>query len=249
MDSNSQSAATETIPGELMGRVPRNVRLSSNCRVQFTIGTMLLAVGASIAILSIVRNVHQKQHMAELRLGGNETDASITSLGPEGRSNIETVRYDFNANGTIFTGKSVVPNQMNSGLHASGSLPIRYLPADPTINHPAAWEWSPQWGILFGSMMYVAGGLFSFLFTHGQRRIVREGTPAVASITSCSSSTGRSIWFAVKYEFRTEDGTVTQGRGRYENALDVGTQICVLYLPLNPQRSLPYGSANYRAVE
>jgi len=210
---------------------------------------MLLTVGVALAIWMGVDAMHQTQHAAALQLGGSETDASITSLGPEGRSNIETVRYDFNANGSIFTGKSLVPKQMNSSLQASGFLPIRYLPADPTINHPVAWAWSPQWSRLFGPMIFAAAGIFSLLQVLSQRRIVMEGMPAVAAITNCSSGTGRSIWFAVTYEFRTEDGSVTEGRGRSGRALDVGAKICVLYLPQNPERSLPYGSANYRVVE
>lgn len=253
MDSNAHSAEALTIPSELMGLLPRRVRLSGNCLLQVTIATTLLMVGVALALLRGLDYVHQTQHKAALReasavIGNSEAIGTIDQLSSY--RNSHSVRYSFIAdNGAIYTGKSEVPDQFYASLQTSGSLPIRYLPADPTVNHPAAWEWTPHWSWFFGPMIFVVAGLFSLLQVRTQRRLVIEGVPAVAVITKCSSGTGRSIWFAVTYEFRTEDGEVTEGSGRSENRQDIGTKICVLYLPENPKRSLPYASANYRAVE
>lgn len=249
MDSNAHSAEALTIPSELMGLRPRRVRLSGNCLLQVTIATTLLVLGVAGAVWIGVDAVRQTQHKAALRQGGSEGVALITSRGREGRSATVTVRYDFNVNGEIFTGKADVPDQLNSSLQASGSLPILYLPADPTVNHPAAWEWSPQWGSLFGPMIFAGAGIFSLALVRTQRRLVVDGVPVVAVVTACSGPVGRSVWFGVKYEFRTEDGRVMEGSGRSENRQEVGTKICVLYLPQNPEKSLPYASANYRVAE
>jgi hypothetical protein len=210
---------------------------------------MLITVGAALDIWFAVDNAHETQHAAALRLGGSEATAAITSLEAEGRSSTLTVRYDFSVGGGDFKGKALVPHALDSSLQGAASLPIAYLPADPAINHPTAWEWSAQRSKLFTPMIFVAGGIISLLILHTQRRIVVEGVPAIARITACSSGTGRDGCYGVTYEFHTEDGRVVQGSARSGIVADIGAQTCVLYLPQKPERNLPYGLASYRVAE
>lgn len=216
--------------------------------------TISLALGVVFALWVGMGAVQQMQHKAALRLGGSEAVAAITKLGVERPSARDVVRYSFNVHAEIFTGNAIVPYQLYSTLAESGSLPIRYLPADPTVNHPAAWEWS---GLLdlesFYSVLLLVTAAMLFqlpgriLLMRMERRVVAEGTPAVASITQCVPLY-RAGGFQVKYEFHTEDGSVTKGSGWYGSSQESGANICVLYLPQNPQRNQPYPSRNYRVA-
>jgi hypothetical protein len=250
MNSDSQSDGTATIPNELTGRVPRRtrLRLAGNTLMQVGIAAMLITVGVALDVWFAVDNVHQTQHAAALRQGGSEARAAITSLGAEGRSSALTVRYVFSAGGADYKGKALVPHALDSSLQGAPWLPIAYLPADPAINHPTAWEWSVHRSKLFAPMIFVVGGIISLLILRMQRRIVVEGMPAIARITACSSGTGRDGCYGVTYEFHTEDGTVVQGRARSGIVADIGAQTCVLYLPQKPERNMPYGLASYRVV-
>jgi hypothetical protein len=71
-----------------------------------------------------------------------------------------------------------------------------------------------------------------------ERQVVANGTSVNASITNCSAN-GKG-GFMVKYEFRAEDGSEIKGSGWSASDQDIGTKICVLYLPRNPKRNQPY---------
>jgi hypothetical protein len=255
MDSNAHSAEALAIPSELMGLRPRRVRLSGNSLLGVTIAAVLLLAGIATGFFIVRKAMQETQQREALReasavIGNSEALGTIDQLSSY--KNSHSVRYSFIAdNGAIYTGKSEVPDRFYAGLHTSDALPIRYLPADPTVNHPAAWEQSDYfiWGRLIGSSIFVVSGLFLLLMMRGDRRLVAEGTPVVAVVTSCSGPVGRSVWFSVTYDFRTEDGTEMQGTGKYGSSLEIGTKLVVLYLPQNPQRNGPYASAYYRAVE
>jgi hypothetical protein len=80
------------------------------------------------------------------------------------------------------------------------------------------------------------------------RRLVAEGTPAVAVITKCFPGKGRS-GISIKYEFRTIDGRVINGSSGYDSLQKTGTSICVLYLVRDPKQNHPYLSLNYYVAQ
>ena len=83
----------------------------------------------------------QIQQRRILRDQGRDTVGSVTAThaghGPP------TVTYAFKANGLNYSGKAEILNY-RLVLHESDSIAVRYLPADPTVNHPADWAWSNQ---------------------------------------------------------------------------------------------------------
>lgn len=249
MDPNLNLAGASTIPSELTGQVPRKTCLSRKGIGMAIRITILLALAVAVAIWVGMDTVQQMQHRAALRLGGSEAVATITWMGSSGRSATITVKYRFTVNGEIFTGKAVVPHQLYPSLLMSDSLPIRYLPADRTVNHPAAWEWSAflVWDSFFALLMLVATAMMLLLWLRIERRLVVEGVPAVGVITKCSPSTRGG--FFVKYEFHAEDGRVIKGNGWSESSQEGGASICILYLPQNLWRNKPYPSANYRVAQ
>jgi len=251
MDSHSHTAATETIPVELTGQRPRRVRLSDTNILRATIAKVLVAIGVAGAAWTGIGAVHSMQQRDALRERGIQAPASITSVRREGSDAATSVRYSFSAAGKTLAGKSAVPNQLVPNLKAAASLPIRYLPSDPSINHPADWAWSADllWDPLVGPIVFAAAGLCSLLLVRRQRRFVVNGVAVLATVTDCALGSGRAGWYTLTYKFRAEDGREAGGSVRSESAQDVGSEICVLYLPRHPGRNIPYTSATYRAVE
>jgi hypothetical protein len=255
MDSDLPSAEVAAIPSELTGRVPRRTRLSQNTLLGATIGTTMLLIGLALGFamgknaLQAMRNRDALRQAGSQVIGNNEVIGTVDQL-TSGR-NSHHVQYTFiTSDAAVYTGTAQVPDNMWSGLQVNGPLSIRYLPTDPTVNHPAAWEESDFsiWAAVFSPSIFVAGGLFSLLSLRGGRRLVAEGTPVIATVTACSGPVGRSVWFNVKYEFRTDDGIEINSGGRYGSGLENGTKLIVLYLPQNPQQNAPYASSYYRAV-
>ena len=83
----------------------------------------------------------QVQQRRILRERGRDTVGTVTVThaghGPP------TVSYGFEANGRNYSGKAEISNY-RLVLHESDRIAVRYLPTDPTVNHPADWEWSNQ---------------------------------------------------------------------------------------------------------
>ena len=153
----------------------------------------MLVAGLAIGFLMGKNAVQAMRNREALRqagsqvIGNNEVIGTIDQL-TSGR-NSHHVQYTFiTSDAAVYTGTAPVPDNMWSGLQVYGSLSVRYLPADPTVNHPAAWEESDFsiWAVVFSPSIFVAAGLFSLLSLRGGRRLVAEGTPAVATVTACS---------------------------------------------------------------
>jgi hypothetical protein len=248
MDSEASSSGTSTIPSELRGQLPRRTRLSGNSSLRVLVASVFLALGTAGAIWGGKDSLQQAQDKTAIRLGGVNTDASITKLGSEGNSSTITARYSFTVNGENFTGHAVVPESLYSGLLTSASLPILYLPSNPSVNHPAAWEWSAGsvWDSMLVPVIFVTGSLMSLLLMRTQRTLVAKGIPVTAVTTACSR--GRGGGFIVRYDFRTEDGGEFKGSGWCESPQVLGGKIPVLYLPHYPKRNQPYPLAYYRVA-
>ena len=105
-------------------------------RYQLTV-TAIITVLLDISVLWIcVGQGDNMRQRSALRQDSAEVTGKFTHLGRAG------VRYTFIAYGGTFSGSSAVPPRLMRGLEESSSIGIRYLPSNPAINHPAAWEWS-----------------------------------------------------------------------------------------------------------
>jgi hypothetical protein len=219
--------------------------------ITFLVAGVAFGIVMSRNAVQETRNREALRQAASQVIGNNEVIGTVDAL-TSGRRGGGRVQYSFAAaNGAMYSGEAQVPDDMFSGLLVSNPIAVRYLPADPNVNHPAGWEESDFsiWAKPFAPAIFVVSGLSTLLSMRGQRRLVAEGTPAVAVVTDCSSAKGRSGYFSLTYKFHTEDGTEIEGNGRYGSRLETGTKFVVLYLPQNPLRNAPYASAYYRAAD
>ena len=179
-----------------------------------------------------------------MRRESSEVAGVVTQIKYE-RS--DRVYYTFVVDGRSFTGHSTMPREIANNLHDSDPLSIRYLPSNPAVNHPAAWE-DPQsiWpGIIL--LTFLLAGAFMFLKDlRDDRILVANGMPAVAIITNTIHN---RLGFLVMYDFHTADGMVIKGSGGSGIRPEIGANICILYLPQNPKRNQLYPSRYYCAAQ
>jgi hypothetical protein len=201
-------------------------------------GVLILVLAVSYAVSIGIDTTRQIRSRTELRGSSNVVRGWKEQLSPGGRGRDEKLKYSFSVVGQNYTGETRVPIGHLNAVAYSDGLQIRYLPADPNVNHPADWEWTPEWGqIVFIPLMF-GMGLFLLAAVLIERQVVANGIPVNASITACSAN-GKG-GYRVTYEFRAEDGTEMQGTGWSASDQEVGSRICVLYLPQNPKRNQPY---------
>ena len=117
----------------------------------------------------------QIQQRAILRQEGHDAAGKVTAThaghGPS------TVSYRFQANGTSYLGKAEMPHYRLI-LHEADPIAVRYLPSDPTVNHPADWEWSgleimdliPEVFMLF----FTSVGVIALVALFRNRRLGRQ---------------------------------------------------------------------------
>lgn len=239
MDSNVQFATASTIPSELMGQLPRRTRLENG--VQWALVLTILSAITVAMILWVGMNVVQlTRTRTALRHESNEVIGAVEELTRY------RVHYSFAVNGKSFTGSAT---RRGSKLRESDPLSIRYLPSNPAVNHPAAWE-EPIDLALFP--FFVPAGLVLILMglqlkMRFIRRLLAEGRPVVAVVTKRTRAGRGQV--VVEYEFRTEEGRVMTGSWSDNPEEKIGASICVLYLPQNPRRNLIYPSSDYRVVQ
>ena len=241
MDAHFAAAEAPPMPGELNAPVPRRTRLNRNGKGMIAAVAIYLIMAAIFAGMIAVDITRQSHENAALRSSGQETTGEFTYFSKGNR-----IHYTFTVNGAWFNGSAIAPQGMQATLHRFDYLPIRYLPANPAINHPAAWEWTVQWGNFLAPLL---PGFFIVLFAvilHRDRQLVANGAPAVGTVLKCNHSRSG---FLLSYEFRTADGNMVKGNSGSPEQFAIGTHIWILYLPENPKRNESYSSTHYRVVD
>src|SRR5450631_670815 len=138
------------IPAELRGPTPRSVRLSGTGWLNLLAAAFFLGLGVVGTIAIVEKVLHDAATQKALRQNAGESVAKVTDIWASRRR----VSYSFSVDGISFTGKSEVPTDNLRNLHTDDSLPVRYIPANPNINHPAAWE-DPPYSTLW--LLYLPG--------------------------------------------------------------------------------------------
>lgn len=240
------------VPRELAGPPPRRVRLNlSTGDGRFLLGIVLCCfVGGSIALgWNCYDDFGQLLDRAALRTNHREALAEVTGFS-FGRYSPMAVIYRFSVQGIPYTGEATEPNTPKSGTSFSkgDQITIRYLPSNPNVNHPDAWEWSPAigWHYFVGELFFtVLGGLAAVVLWR-DRRLARHGRAAAGVVVSCVR---KDPSFHVEYQFRTEGGVSIRGDSESMDEYVAGARIWVLYLPQRPQRNHIYPMLYHSVTE
>jgi hypothetical protein len=216
--------------------------------VSLTGGGIALLVVAVLMILGAVPagiglGTTAKRQAKDHRLlqeQGVNTEARITRLWRSGDKNQQhLVSYRFTVQERAYEARNKVPTRIWQTLTVGSSLPVRFLPSDPKVNHPTEWDdtpmpnWLPY--LLSGALVVIAFGVTIPLRI--QMRLLTEGRPAPGTVTGHRRTKDGTI---LRYEFVLLNGATAKGRGQSRRPPAIGAPICVLYDPENPRRNAPY---------
>jgi hypothetical protein len=245
MDAQFVAVLKTPIPSELAGPLPRKTRLSAK-GIPLVLGaTILLAVAVGCTSYALIQAIPELQKKSALRLHGSEVIGRVQS------SSIPFIDYAFAINGISYSAKVRLPEYiiansvLSESYRESSPILIRYLPENPAINHPAAWQWPAfeDLGWFLAALVTGTFGSLFVLFLRSDRQLVVHGRPRAAMVTGCHEA-GRG-GLRTTYEFRMDDGRVIQGSSRSINRQNVGACLWVLYLPQNPKRFQAYSGLSY----
>ena len=218
----------------------RPVGLTGGGVALLVVAAMMLlgAVAAAIGLGTTARR-QAKDHRL-LQEQGVNTEAQITRLWRSGDKNQQhLVSYRFTVQEREYAARKGVPARIWQKLTAGSSLPVRFLPSDPKVNHPTEWNdtpmpnWLPY--LLSGGLVAIAFGITIPLRI--QMRLLTEGRPAPGTVTGHRRTKDGTI---LRYEFVLLNGATAKGRGQSRRPPAIGAPICVLYDPENPRRNAPY---------
>jgi hypothetical protein len=218
----------------------RPVRLTGGGIVLLVVaGLMLLgAVAAAIGLGRTARRQAQDHRL--LQEQGVNTEARITRVWrSSGKDSQHLVSYRFTVQEREYAARKGVPARIWQTLKAGSSLPVRFLPSDPKVNHPSEWSdtpmpsWLPY--LLSGALVATAFGCTIPLRI--QMRLLTEGRPAPGIVTGHRRTKDGTI---LRYEFQLLNGATAKGRGQSRRPPGIGSPVCVLYDPENPRRNAPY---------
>jgi hypothetical protein len=233
-------------PRELAGGLPRKKHLTPRGVFAF-IFALALTPGAVFAFTAF----HMAQRQSgdtndNLRLHGQDATARIIRLWhTKGRGSSEVVTYVFSAGGKRVQGDCDVPLRVWDSMRIGADLPVRYVPSDPAVNHPSAWEEStvPMWVAIGLPSIPAAISLCLLIVVMRRGQLAAYGVPAPGIVSlSYQMKTG----WGVRYRFRTAEGAVVSGRDQSDRGYEAGAHVCVLYMPRHPNRNSLYPLTLYR---
>jgi hypothetical protein len=203
---------------------------------------MLLGLGGVVAGIALHRQAARETETAILLdAQGVRAEATVTRVWKSGgKSPQGWASYQFTHGGAIYEKRLKPPRNVWGRLREGDTLPIRFLPSDPSVNHPEDWSdrpmppWLPY---LIAALLIVTGGLLAAVVQR-QTRLLAEGQPALGVIVRHKRADHGQT--ALYYEFRQLSGAVAQGRSVKKTAIPIGEQVCIIYNPDNPKRNAMY---------
>jgi len=246
MDQSFISHVVSDAPSELIGPTPRKIRLCGDGLICLGVALSFLLTASVLGLWLSVNTFTQMQQRTALQRDSRVVVAKATTRFARGHTSALYVRYTFIVDGAAYSAEKTVPDNLFVSVRDSDHFLVRYLPTNPVINYPDGWEWSLPLNL--GSVAFwitiVAIGVGFMMPLIRERRLAREGVPAVGVVTS-SVLKNRTFW--VEYDFCVDGGRSIKGSGYPSSRQDIGAKIWVLYLRQDPRRNQPYPVSLFRA--
>jgi hypothetical protein len=157
--------------------------------VWLTLVIGLTTIGSVWYCMHAVKQVEQR---AILHRDGADAVGEITFLGRIGKGE-NVVRYTFNEGRDSFSGSAQVPASLMRGLRQSDRINVKYLPSNPSINHPALWEWSliSDWPLIFVFLVFLPFCLFPIQI-YKRYKLISSSSTSGGSIAGTTSINTRA---------------------------------------------------------
>jgi hypothetical protein len=157
--SSVRTSRNGTLPSELTGMVPRDVRFTASGIVVVALVCVLVLGAVTSAVLlsiQVARTRHPRERASTLA----QTVAVELRDGEHPR---RTVRYQFDVNGRAFTGRMTLPERDRRNVLEGAPIAVEYVASNPAKNWIAGYEPRPvpAWiiPIISGALIAAAGAI------------------------------------------------------------------------------------------
>lgn len=217
----------------------RPVRLSGAGYAMLVFSAIFVIGGLVLGVFLWNQSRREGAERARMQSDGALAQATVVRLWKSGGEDTAyRLSYRFEVDGQVVTGSTRAPKKRWTALHTGDTIPVRYLAANPAINHPEEWSRKvmPVLVVALVPAMFVGfAALFAVIITR-QSRLLSEGRPAPGVVVKVRR-TDKAV--TLTYEFRVMSGATRKGRSSAsgKNVPAVGSVVCVMYDPDNPRRN------------
>jgi hypothetical protein len=239
-----QRPAASRLPPELLGSVPRDVRLTSS-GIAVVVTAIAIAIGALVS--AIVMSVAYGNSEAERQLREREgvtSDAEVVQVAViRGDRTRRDITYRYDVDGRSYTGR-VRLRQRDRDIARGDPIRIRYLTSRPETSWPIADARSkfPLWTIPLTALSLLLTAAAVARSVRRQWVLLSEGRVAQARVTGTAKvRTDKGTAYRVSYEFRTLSGATQTSRCTAgKTPPPIGTVIPIVYHRDKPRWSAAY---------
>jgi hypothetical protein len=230
---------------EINAMIPRKVCQSADTKTALTFALFVFGIFAILTAWYVHSKVREARQIEAVRREGLDAPARVTKVRSSRHG--KWVYYSFRFGGAVYQGE-VFSGDMIWDAHVGENIPIRFLPSDPSVNHPTPWDLWVWSDLVFVTVLLVSFGAFAriVVFFYRERRLARIGWVTEGEIIACAPK-GNS--FRVDYEFFDENHTQFDGANENSDEYKSGSSIRVIYLRKNPKRNDTYPMSSYETAD
>jgi hypothetical protein len=222
-------------PGELQCSRPREVSLTWAGKIIAGLAAAMFVGGVFAGLVLYTKASQDRENRGRLVASGLDAEARITRSWTSGQDPVRYwVEYNYSAGGQTWTGRLATKHNSWLNLQKTGTLRIRYLPADPQQHLISGHESKllPSWmSILVAGISFLVGWLLKRILDM-QRRLLAEGRPAPAIVTRVTRSNQQHGQKVAHYVFMDLGGKLVEGKSNPQKRPPmVGSVLNVIYEP------------------
>jgi hypothetical protein len=241
----SSKSDTPRLPTELLGSVPRDVRLTVGGLV---VAAVAIALAAGALVVAIFMSIAYARASDERRLREHEAVAAeaevVQVVARRGEEQRRDATYRYEVDGRTYTGRTRLHKGDRRDLTQGGVVHIAYLRSNPETSWMVGYGSAgfPGWMIPLTVLSLLATAAAIARGVRRQWVLLSEGRAAQARVTGLKKvHNDKRRAYRVSYEFRTLSGATQTSRCEVGKAPPpVGTVIPIVY-----HRDQPAWSAAY----
>ena len=241
----SAKSATPRLPTELLGSVPRDVRLTGGglavaaVAIAIAIGALVAAIFMSIAYAS----TSDERMLREREAVSGEAEV-VQVVARRGERQRRDVVYRYNVDGRSYTGQTRLHKGDRREMAQGTAVPIVYVASQPEKSWMVGYGSAgfPVWMIPLTALSLLATAAAISRGLQRQWILLSEGRPAHARVTGLKKvHNDKRRAYRVSYEFKTLSGATQSSRCEIGKAPPpIGAVIPIVY-----HRDKPAWSAAY----
>jgi len=230
---------------EINAEIPRKVRQSADTKTALTFALFVFGIFMFLTVWYVYSKVQEARHIEAVSRVGLDAPALVTKVLPSRHGS--SVYYSFRFEGAVYQGE-VNSEDMIWDAHVGENIPIRFLPSDPSVNHPTPWDLWMWPDFVYVTVLLVSFGAFAkiVVFSYRERRLARIGWVTEGEVIACAPK-GKS--FRVDYEFYDDNHAQFDGANEDSDEYKSGSSIRVIYLRKNPKKNDTYPMSSYETVD